>query len=304
MGNYEKNKSKNGLKMLPAENLDNKIKKFWPKNGPSIQEVEKYVKKYSKEKIVIKCGGKVLLDPYLLNSLIDDVIILKKLGLTPIVVHGGGLGIKKKLEEKNIESKFIMGLRVTDEKMIKIVESVMSDFNNEIIKIFEKKSCKAEAVTIKKNNIIYVEKEDEKLGYVGRPARIDVKLLKEIIKKDFVPIVTPMGIDQKGESYNINADTAAGALARSIKSRRLILLTDVEGVLDNNDKLISEINTMEANALIKNEIIHGGMIPKMKTCIDAINNGVRAVVIIDGRKPHSILFELFSDQGAGTLIRK
>ena len=142
------------------------------------------------------------------------------------------------------------------------------------------------------------------MGYVGKPKRIDVKILKEIIKNDFVPVITPMGLDEKGKAYNINADTAAGAIARSIKSRRLILLTDVEGVKDKNDKLISEINTAEANELINNQIIHGGMIPKMKTCINAINNGVRAVVIIDGRKPHSILFELFSDQGAGTLIRK
>mgnify|MGYP001391257252 FL=1 len=290
--------------MLPAENLDNKIKKFWPKDGPSTQEVEKYVKKYSKEKIVIKCGGKVLLDQSLLNSLIEDVVILKKLGLTPILVHGGGLGIKKKLDEQNIKSKFIMGLRVTDEKMIKIVEEVMNEFNEEIVKNLEKKSCKAKSITIKKNNIIYVEQENKELGYVGKPKRIDIKLLKEIIKEDFIPVITPMGLDEKGNRYNINADTAAGALARSIKSRRLMLLTDIDGVLDNDNKLISEISTMEANGLISDQTIHGGMIPKVKTCIDAINNGVRAVVILDGRKPHSILFELFSDKGAGTLIRK
>ena len=146
--------------MLPAQNLDERIKKFWPKNGPSIEEVEKYVKKYSKEKIVIKCGGRVLLDQSLLNSLLEDVIILKKLGLTPILVHGGGLGIKKKLDEQNIESKFIMGLRVTDEKMIKIVENVMIDFNKEIVTNLEKKSCKAKSITIKNNNIIYVEQEN------------------------------------------------------------------------------------------------------------------------------------------------
>ena len=290
--------------MLATENFDNKIKEIWPKNGPSIQEVEKYVKKYSKEKIVIKCGGKVLLDPELLNILIEDVIILKKLGLTPILVHGGGLGIKKKLDKQNIQSKFIMGLRVTDEKMIKIVENVMTEFNNKIVETFKKKTCKAKPITIKKNNIIYVDQENKELGYVGRPKRIDIKLLKEIIKDDFIPIITPMGLDEKEKPYNINADTAAGAIARSIKSRRLILLTDVEGVIDNNDKLISEINTIKAKELINKQIIHGGMIPKVKTCIDAVNNGVRAVVIIDGRKPHSILFELFSDQGAGTLIRK
>ena len=287
-----------------VENLDIKIKKLWPKDGPSSEEVEKYIKKYSKEKIVIKCGGKVLLDQSLLNNLIEDVVILKKLGLTPILVHGGGLGIKKKLDEQNIKSKFIMGLRVTDEKMISIVENVMTEFNKEIVNALEKKACKAKSITIKKNNVIFVKQENKELGYVGRPTRVDAKLLKEIIKEDFVPVIVPMGLDEKGSPYNINADTAAGAIARSIKSRRLMLLTDVEGVVNNDDKLISEINTAEAKELINDKTIHGGMIPKIKTCIDAINNGVRAVVIIDGRKPHSILFELFSDQGAGTLIRK
>ena len=290
--------------MLPAENLNNNIKKFWPKNGPSILEVEKYVKKYSKEKIVIKCGGKVLLDESLLNSLIEDVVILKKLGLTPILVHGGGLGIKKKLDAQNIESKFIMGLRVTDDKMIGIVEDVMTQFNKKIVNAIKEKSCKAKSITVKENNIIYVEQENKELGFVGKPKKVDVKLLKEIIKEDFIPVITPMGLDGEGNPYNINGDTAAGALAQSIKSRRLILLTDIDGVLDNNNKLISEIKTTEAEQLISNKIIHGGMIPKIKSCCSAIHNGVRAVAIIDGRKPHSILFELFSDQGAGTLIRK
>ena len=290
--------------MLSAKNLDNQIEQLWPDNGPSTKEVSKYLKKYQNEKIVIKCGGKVLLDPILLDGMIEDIAILKKLGLTPILVHGGGLGIKKKLDESNIESKFIMGLRVTDEKMIKIVEEIMIEFNKEIIKALEKKSCKAKSITIKENNIIYVEQENKELGYVGKPVKVNTDLLNDIIQKDFIPIVTPMGLDQKGQAYNINADTTAGALARSLKSRRLLLATDVEGVLDKNEKLISEIRSYEAEKLVNDQTIHGGMIPKIKTCIEAVNNGVRGVVIIDGRKPHSILFELFSDLGAGTLIRK
>ena len=290
--------------MLSAKNLDNQIEQLWPDNGPSTKEISKYLKKYQNEKIVIKCGGKVLLDPILLDGMIGDIAILKKLGLTPILVHGGGLGIKKKLDELNIESKFIMGLRVTDEKMIKIVEEIMIEFNKEIIKALEKKSCKAKSITIKENNIIYVEQENKELGYVGKPVKVNTDLLNDIIQKDFIPIVTPMGLDQKGQAYNINADTAAGALARSLKSRRLLLATDVEGVLDKNEKLISEIRSNEAEKLVNDQTIHGGMIPKIKTCIEAVNNGVRGVVIIDGRKPHSILFELFSDLGAGTLIRK
>ena len=290
--------------MLLAENLDSKIKEFWPKNGPSTEEIEKYVKKYSKEKIVIKCGGRVLLDSVLFNNFIKDIAILKKLGLTPLLVHGGGLGIKKKLDKLNIQSKFIMGLRVTDAKMIKIVENVMTEFNKEIVSALEKKFCKAKSITVRENNAIYVQQKNKELGYVGSPTRIDNKLIKNFIDKDFVPIIAPMGLDEKMQTYNINADTVAGALAVSLKSRRLLLMTDVEGVYDENEKLISEIKSTEAEKLIYNQTIHGGMIPKIRTCINAVNNNVRGVVIIDGRKPHSILFELFSDQGAGTLIRK
>jgi len=290
--------------MLLAENLDSKIKEFWPKNGPSTEEIEKYVKKYSKEKIVIKCGGRVLLDSVLFNNFIKDIAILKKLGLTPLLVHGGGLGIKKKLDELNIQSKFIMGLRVTDAKMIKIVENVMTEFNKEIVSALEKKFCKAKSITVRENNAIYVQQKNKELGYVGSPTRIDNKLIKNFIDKDFVPIIAPMGLDEKMQAYNINADTVAGALAVSLKSRRLLLMTDVEGVYDENEKLISEIKSAEAEKLIYNQTIHGGMIPKIRTCINAVNNSVRGVVIIDGRRQHSILFELFSDQGAGTLIRK
>ena len=290
--------------MLLAENLDSKIKEFWPKNGPSTEEIEKYVKKYSKEKIVIKCGGRVLLDSVLFNNFIKDIAILKKLGLTPLLVHGGGLGIKKKLDELNIQSKFIMGLRVTDAKMIKIVENVMTEFNKEIVSALEKKFCKAKSITVRENNAIYVQQKNKELGYVGSPTRIDDKLIKNFIDKDFVPIIAPMGLDKKMQAYNINADTAAGVLAISLKSRRLLLMTDVEGVYDENKKLISEIKSAEAEKLIYNQTIHGGMIPKIRTCINAVNNNVRGVVIIDGRKPHSILFELFSDKGSGTLIRK
>ena len=228
--------------MSIAENLDNKIKEFWPKSGPATQEIEKYVKKYSKEKIVIKCGGRVLLDPEPFNNFINDVAILQKLGLTPIVVHGGGPRIKKKLDELNIETKFIMGLRVTDEKVIKVVEEVMVEFNKEIVRALEKKECKAKSVTIKENNVIYVEQKNRELGYVGKITRVDCKVIKNLIKENFIPVISPMGLDEKKQTYNINADTAAGALAINLKSRRLMLMTDVEGVYDKNKKLISEIN--------------------------------------------------------------
>ena len=290
--------------MLQAKSLDNKIKKFWPENGPPVQEIDKYIKKYAKEKIVIKCGGRILLDPSLFNNFISDVSILQRLGLTPIVVHGGGPRIKKKMGELNIESKFIMGLRVTDDKVIKIVENVMTEFNKEIVNALEKKMCKAKSITIKENIAIYAKQKNKELGYVGSPNKIDSNVIKNLIKENFIPVVAPMGIDENKQAYNINADVAAGALATSLKSRRLLLMTDVEGVYNKDKKLISELKPGDAEKLVHDGTISEGMIPKIKTCINAIDNGVRGVVIIDGRKPHSILFELFSDEGSGTLIRK
>jgi acetylglutamate kinase len=290
--------------MSEIKNLDTVLKEFWPKNGPEIQKIEKYIKKYSKEKIVIKCGGRVLLEPDLFNNFINDVAILKKLGLTPIVVHGGGPRIKKKLDQLNIKTKFIMGLRVTDEKVIKVVETVMIEFNKEIVTALNNKGCQAKSINVKENNIISVEKKNEILGFVGKPTQINNKLIKNLIKQNFIPVISPMGLDAENKTYNINADTAAGALARSLKSRRLLLMTDVEGVYDKNKKLISEIKPSEAEQLIYDNTVSEGMIPKIRTCIKALDDGVKGVVIINGRKPHSILFELFSDQGSGTLIRK
>ena len=290
--------------MLAEENLNNKIKKLWPKDGPPVHGIKKYINKYLKEKIVIKCGGRVLLDPNLFNIFIEDISILKKLGLTPLVVHGGGPRIKKKLDDLNIESKFIMGLRVTGERVIKVVEDVMNEFNKEIVDALEKKLCSAKSITIKENIAIYVQQKNIELGYVGFPTRIDIKVIEDLINNNFTPVVTPMGLDAKNKPHNINADTAAGALATSLKSRRLLLMTDVEGVYDKNKKIIQEIKPLDAEKLIHDGTIKEGMIPKIRTCINAADNGVKGVVIIDGRKPHSILFELFSDKGAGTLIRK
>ncbi len=290
--------------MPEVKNLENTIKELWPKSGPDTQKIQKYIKKYLKENIVIKCGGRVLLDPDLFNNFINDVIVLKKLGLSPIVVHGGGPRIKKKLDELNISTKFIMGLRVTDKNVIKVVESVMIEFNKEIVAALEKKGCKAKSINVKDNNIISVKQKNETLGFVGKPTKVDEILLKKILKESFIPVISPMGLDEKKQTYNINADTAAGVLAKTLKSRRLLLMTDVEGVYDKNKKLISEITPIEAEKLIYDNTVSEGMIPKIRTCINALDDGVRGVVIIDGRKPHSILFELFSDKGAGTLIRK
>ena len=279
------------------------LEKILPSNGPSIKEVKKYLEKYSDEKIVIKCGGSVLIDPNLFNLFISDIVIMKKLGLTPTIVHGGGKRINIKLKELNIESTFIKGLRVTNKDTIKVVENVLVDFNKEIVNALKDKSCNAKSITTKEYNIITVKSERNELGFVGEPTEIKVNILNEIIQAKEIPVIAPIGL-KDNQAFNINADTAAGAIAKKLKSRRLLLMTDIEGVIDNNNKLISEITPDLAKKMINEEIIKGGMIPKINTCIDAVNNGVRGVVIIDGRKPHSILFELFSDKGSGTLIRK
>jgi acetylglutamate kinase len=279
------------------------LKTILPSNGPSIQEVKKYLEKYTNEKIVIKCGGSVLIDPNLFNLFISDVVVMKKLGLTPTIVHGGGKRINNKLKELNIESNFIKGLRVTDNNTIKIVEDVLIEFNKEIVNALKNKSCDARSITTKEYNIILVKPERGELGFVGIPTEININVLDEIIKANEIPVIAPMGL-KDNKPFNINADTAAGTIAKELKSRRLLLMTDMEGVIDRNNKLVSEITPDVAKKMINEEVIKGGMIPKINTCIDAINNGVRGVVIIDGRKPHSILFELFSDKGSGTLIRE
>jgi acetylglutamate kinase len=279
------------------------LKTILPSNGPSIQEVKKYLEKYTNEKIVIKCGGSVLIDPNLFNLFISDVVVMKKLGLTPTIVHGGGKRINNKLKELNIESNFIKGLRVTDNNTIKIVEDVLIEFNKEIVNALKNKSCDARSITTKEYNIILVKPERGELGFVGIPTEININVLDEIIKANEIPVIAPMGL-KDNKPFNINADTAAGTIAKELKSRRLLLMTDIEGVIDRNNKLVSEITPDVAKKMINEEVIKGGMIPKINTCIDAVNNGVRGVVIIDGRKPHSILFELFSDKGSGTLIRE
>ena len=279
------------------------LKKILPENGPPIKEVSKYIEKYKNDLIVIKYGGNVFIDRNIFNNFISDISILNKLGLSIVIVHGGGPRIKRELDKSNIQTKFIRGLRITDEKIINIVENVLIDFNNDIVKSLKEVGSEAISIHTKKNNIIEVIPESEELGFVGIPNKINDEILLNVIKEKKIPIVSPLGL-QKNQTYNINGDNAAGAIAKSLKSRRLLLMTNVEGVLDKDKKLIEEISSSEILEMVKNETITGGMIPKINTCLDAVNNGVTAVGIIDARPKHSILFELFSDKGSGTLIRK
>ncbi len=279
------------------------IKKLWPNNAPPISNIQKYVEKYKEDTIVIKYGGNVLIDREVFNNFILDIQILNRLGLSIVVVHGGGPRIKRELEKSNIESRFINGLRVTDQKIINIVEKVLIEFNRDIVESLNNKSSEATQINSKKSNVINVVPENKELGFVGIPKKINTEIIKNLIKSNKIPVVAPLGLDKNNQVYNINGDTAAGAIAKSLKSRRLLLMTNVEGVLDKEKKLITEISSVKTLELIKDQTISGGMIPKINTCLDAVSNGVRGVVIMDGRKPHSILNEIFSDTGAGTLIR-
>ena len=281
-----------------------KLENLLPKDGPSINEVNKYINKYKNDLIVVKCGGSCLLDKNLFDQLIEDISIINKLGLKVIVVHGGGKNIKKKLDDAKLETKFINGLRVTDEKIINIVEEALIELNNEIISKLKDKNCEGIEFSPSKNNIIFVNSISEELMYVGNPKEIRSDQILEQVKKNKVPIIIPMGKGKDNKNYNINADSVATFIAKKINARRLLLMTDVEGVLDKDKKLILEINSKTANNMINDGSISGGMIVKINSCIDAVNNGVTGVVIVDGRKTRSILFEIFSDKGAGTLIRK
>ena len=282
------------------EDLENIL----PKNGPPIEEVYKYIEKYKNDLIVIKYGGNVFIDRNIFNNFIVDISILNKLGLSIVVVHGGGPRIKRELEKSNIQSKFIRGLRVTNEKIINIVETVLIDFNDDIVNSLKKIGSEAISINTKNNNIIEVIPEAKELGFVGIPNKINTDIIKKNVKKKIIPIISPLGLGKNNLTYNINGDTAAGAIAKSLKSRRLLLMTNVEGVLNKEKKLIEEVSSSEILEMIKDETITEGMIPKINTCLDAVKNGVTAVGIIDGRKQHSILFEIFSDKGSGTLIRK
>tara|TARA_B100000035_G_scaffold22634_1_gene17887 strand:- start:236 stop:1087 length:852 start_codon:yes stop_codon:yes gene_type:complete len=281
------------------------LEKILPKDGPPINEVTKYIEKYKNDLIVIKYGGNVLIDRDVFNNFITDLSILNRLGLAIIVIHGGGPRIKRELEKSNIQSKFIKGLRVTDRNIINIVESVLIDFNNDIVKSLKEKGTEAISIHTKSNNnVIKVIPEIPELGFVGTPNEINNEEILNIINQNKIPIISPLGLGTENQTYNINGDTAAMAVAKSLKSRRLLLMTNVDGVLDKNKKLIEEISSSEILKMIKDKTITEGMIPKINACLNAVNNGVTAVGIINGTKPHSCLWEIFSDKGSGTLIRQ
>ena len=277
------------------------LEKILPTNGPSINEVKKYIEKYSDEIILIKLGGSCLNTEELFNQFINDLSTITKLGLNIVVVHGGGKSIEKKLKENSIESKWIEGLRVSDENSIKFIEEALNEINLKIVKKLNGSGCNARSIT-SKDKIVKVNPISKDLMYVGTPKEINNKTINDILNNKVIPVIAPLGTGDDQKVYNVNADHIAGKIASSLKARRLLLMTDVAGVMKDG-KLIPELNSNEALKMIEDGTIKEGFVPKIHTCINALQD-VKAVAIVDGRKPNSILWELFSDQGGGTLLRK
>jgi acetylglutamate kinase len=277
-----------------------------------------YFRRYSGKTIVIKYGGHAMGDEAIAKQFAEDVVLLKQVGMNPVVVHGGGPQIGAMLERLKIKSSFIDGLRVTDRETVEIVEMVLSgSINKELVTWINKAGGLAVGLSGKDADLIRARKLEHQsrqptdshiekvldLGFVGEPYAINTKMLDLLEKSDIIPVIAPIGVGTKGETYNINADTVAGAVAAALKAKRFLLLTDVAGVLDKDKQLIAQLSVDKAHELIADGTISGGMIPKIETCLEAIKGGVEAAVIIDGRVPHAILLELFAE-GAGTLIRR
>lgn len=290
--------------------------KNWLNNADMLTQALPYMQKYADSIVVIKYGGNAMKDSQSIKSFCEDVALLKQSGLKPVIVHGGGPQIGNMLEQLGIETKFESGMRITDEKTLDVVEMVLcGGINKEIASEINQSGCKAIGISGKDASMIIAKKHDGKikdesniekivdLGFVGIPKKINTEIIEVSINNDFIPVIAPLGISEDGKTFNINADTVAGAIAFSLNAKRLLILTDVQGVLDDDDNIIEEISKEEALTMIEKGIISGGMIPKVNTCINALEKGVSASVIVDGRVKHAILLELFTQHGAGTLIR-
>ncbi len=292
----------------PIANTDPMVK------AAVLAEALPYMRRYAGHTLVVKYGGHAMGDGAIGNSFARDVALLKQVGIHPIVVHGGGPQIAHMLERLGIETRFVDGLRVTDRDTMEVVEMVLAGtINKQLVSAINAEGGCAIGLTGKDGGLIEARKlartrveagvrTEIDLGFVGEPQRIAANVLATFKQSDIIPVIAPIGVDAAGETYNINADTVAGAVAAAVKATRLLLLTDVAGVLDADQKLIPELTAATARRLIADGVINGGMIPKIETCLDAVDGGVDAAVIVDGRVPHAILLELFTE-GAGTLIR-
>jgi len=289
----------------------------WLKKAGVLADALPYMKKFSGKTVVIKFGGHAMGESELSSNFARDVVLLKQVGINPIIVHGGGPQIGRMLDRLKIGSTFVDGLRVTNSSTVEIVEMVLSgSINKQIVSDINTAGGTAIGLSGKDGNMILAKKLQrlkkdpdsniEKaldLGFVGEPQSVNAEILKLLNESKIIPVIAPIGIGRNGETYNINADTVAGSIASALNATRLLMLTDVDGVLDEKGKLINEMKASQAQKLIKEDIIKGGMIPKVETCLKSVRKGVDGAVIIDGRVSHSILLELFTSKGAGTIIR-
>ncbi|MBL9010700.1 MAG: acetylglutamate kinase [Alphaproteobacteria bacterium] len=289
----------------------------WRRTARTLVEALPYILRYDGKTIVVKYGGHAMGEEGVSEHFAQSLVLMKQTGIDPVVVHGGGPQIGAMLERLNIKSEFIDGLRVTDRNAIDVVEMVLTgSINKALVSAINSAGGRAVGLSGKDGNMIVAKKLQRvkrdatgnveriiDLGFVGEPEQINAEVLETIMNSDLIPVVAPIGVGKHGETYNINADTVAGAIAGALNADRLLFLTDVPGVLDRQGNIMPSLTVSEARALIKDGTISGGMIPKVQTCIDALNTGVEAVVILDGRIPHVLLVELFTEHGAGTLIR-
>jgi acetylglutamate kinase len=289
----------------------------WRQTARVLVEALPYILQYEGRNIVVKYGGHAM-ESGVSENFAQDIVLMKMTGIDPIVVHGGGPQIGNMLARLQIPSTFVDGLRVTDQAAIEVVEMVLTGtINKQIVTGINAAGGRAVGISGKDGNLVIARKLERMkmdpktlqsrpvdLGFVGEPEKVNGEVLSTIINSDLIPVVAPIGVGSKGETYNINADTVAGAVASAMSAARLLLLTDVEGVLDRDGKLIPQLNVTEARALIADGTISGGMIPKIETAIDAVEAGVSGAVILDGRIPHVLLLELFTEHGAGTMIVK
>ncbi|WP_366055957.1 acetylglutamate kinase [Eubacterium sp.] len=280
----------------------------WIEKGNVLIEALPYIQRFNRKVIVVKYGGSAMLDKEFMMNVIQDVTLLKLVGFKPIIVHGGGKAISGYIEKLGMTPKFINGLRVTDEETLEVAEMVLSSVNKQLVSQVESLGVRAIGISGKDGALLTCKKklsDGEDIGYVGEITKVNADILFDLLEKDFLPIVMPIGMDENFHGYNINADDAASAIAKAVKANKLAFLTDTEGVyLDPNDPktVISEMTVSEAHELIKSGAIAGGMLPKINNCIEAIEQGVSRVHIIDGRILHSILLEIFTNKGIGTAI--
>ena len=290
---------------------------LWLSKVEFLSEVLPYMHQYNGSSLVIKYGGHAMTDKDMQLSFASDIALLQQVGSKPVVVHGGGPQIEQMLKKLNIKTGFVDGLRVTDKNTVNIVEMVLSGaINKSIVAAILSAGAKAVGISGKDGGLIKAEKIMSRrdpesaiekvvdLGFVGKPSNIDNKVLDALMQGGLIPVVAPLGLGEDGQTYNINADTVAGAISSSLGARRMLMLTDVPGVLEKDGNLIKELSSKQAKNLIKKGIVTSGMIPKLETCIEAVENGTDAAVILDGRAPHAVLMELFTEHGGGTLIRK